>query len=71
MSYIIPICEATLDLIEVLNDGVRPQPELDEEPETFYIYKGKDEHADIITRDQLEAMPQRWIPVIKIMYVNE
>jgi len=51
---IIPITPATLDIIEVLNGGVRPELESEE---TFFMYKG-----------QNEPMSEEWFTVVKIMY---
>lgn len=57
--YIIPITPDTLELIEVLNNGVRPELE---DQETHYVFKGKDEYAEILTRAEVDAMPEgyRW-----------
>jgi hypothetical protein len=62
---IIPITPATLDIIEVLNGGVRP--ELEDE-ETFFIYH-KDAPAEIVHQDAIEKLPEYWA-VIKILYRN-
>jgi hypothetical protein len=40
----------TLDLIEALNNGVRP--EIEEIP-AYFLYKGKDEIPEILTEKQL------------------
>lgn len=62
---IIPISDATLDIIEVLNGGVRPELQ---EVDTFYIWNGPDEHADIITRDELETQYQEFMALVKIAW---
>lgn len=62
---IIPITPATLDIIEVLNGGVRPELESEE---TFFVYKGKDVPSEIITLGENEPMAEEWFAVVKIMY---
>lgn len=70
MIHIIPIVPATLDIIEVLNNGVRPQVE---DEETFYVYKGKDEITKIITLAELQSSPEydEWMTIVKIAYKSE
>ena len=63
--HIIPIVPATLDIIEVLNNGVRPPVE---GGETFFIYNGKDKPADIVTFDELGECAPEWMTQVKIMY---
>jgi hypothetical protein len=46
MYYVIPITEATVDLIADLNGGVRPELETEE---TFFVYEGENEPPTIIT----------------------
>lgn len=53
MLVIIPVNAITLDFIEELNDGVRPDLE---EKDTFFIYRGKDEHAEILSGSDTENM---------------
>ena len=53
MLYIIPIADETLDLIQVLNSGVRPTIE---DHATCYVYNGENEPAEIITEDQAREM---------------
>lgn len=62
---IIPITPATLDIIEVLNGGVRPELESEE---TFFIYKGQNEPPTIITLGENEPMAEEWFTIVKIMY---
>lgn len=62
---IIPITPATLDIIEVLNGGVRP---VLEDEETFFIFNGKDDPADILTEDGLGEIAPEWMLEIKILY---
>jgi hypothetical protein len=62
---IIPVTPATLDIIEVLNGGVRP---VIEDEETFFIFNGKDEHADIVTSDALGEIAPEWMAKIVILY---
>ena len=63
---VIPIVPATLDIIEELNGGVRPELE---DQETFFVYKGKNEHAEIIHRDGFEKLPDYWT-IVKVLYRN-
>ena len=64
--HIIPIAPATLDILEVLNNGVRP---VLEHEETFFVYKGKDEPPAIIDRQTLElSFEDEWMTVVKICY---
>jgi len=63
---IIPIHPATLDIIEVLNDGVRPS--LDTVEDTFFVYKGPDEHAEIVTTADLQKYPEEEWTVIKVLH---
>jgi hypothetical protein len=63
--HIIPIVPATLDIIEVLNDGVRPEVE---QEETFFVYNGKDEPSEIVTFDKLDETAPEWMTQVKIMY---
>lgn len=65
---IIPIREETLDILEVLNGGVRPG--IEDEP-TFYIYRGENEHAEIIKHDELSDDPNQVWTVIKLMHRND
>lgn len=62
--YIIPITPETLDLITVLNDGARP---VLEEGKTFYIFQGRNEHAEIVTHREasriLDASPGKPITI--------
>jgi hypothetical protein len=52
MIYVIPITRSTLDLIEVLNSGVRPSPA---KGLTYYVYHGPDEHAEILNAREMGA----------------
>jgi len=49
MNYIIPITNATLDLVEELNNGIRPAREYED---TVFDYAGKDSTADIIFAEE-------------------
>jgi hypothetical protein len=62
---IIPITPATLDIIEVLNGGVRPAIEAEE---TVFIFNGKNEPADIMTFDELGEIAPEWMAKITILY---
>lgn len=53
MIYIIPIADETLDLIQMLNSGTRP---VFEDEATCFVYRGENEHAEIITEDQAREM---------------
>lgn len=53
-TYCIPVMPETLDLLEVLNSGVRPNMEEDG-TQSFYVYSGKDAHSKIINADQHAA----------------
>jgi hypothetical protein len=64
---IIPILPATLDIIEVLNGGVRPELESEE---TYFVYKGQEEPPSIITQAELEAIGDVWYTVVKILFLN-
>lgn len=70
MLNIIPIVPATIDLITKLNDGARPELE---DKETFYVYRGEDEHAKIIDRAQLEKVGEYpdWMTIVRIYYVGD
>jgi len=63
--HIIPIAPATLDIIEVLNGGVRPDVVGEDK---FFIYNGKDEPADIVDFDELGECAPEWMTIVKIMY---
>lgn len=62
---IIPVTPATLDIIEVINGGVRPAIEAEE---TFFIFNGKDKPADIVTADGLDEIAPEWMAKITILY---
>lgn len=47
MQIIVPITPATQDLVAAMNDGVRP--EIDPTEDTYFVWNGPDEHADIIS----------------------
>ena len=47
---LIPITEQTLDLIESLNSGVRP--EVESGIQTYFVYNGEDKHSEIIDMDE-------------------
>jgi hypothetical protein len=64
-THIIPIGPATLDIIEVLNDGVRPEVESEE---TFFVYNGKGKPADIVTFDELGECSPEWMTAVKILF---
>lgn len=49
-TYIMPVVEATLDLVTTLNGGVTPAVE---EPPAFYVYKGPDVPAVIVPDTEL------------------
>ena len=70
MMNIIPITPATIDLITKLNNGVRPALE---DEETFYVYRGEDEHAEIISREEHErnGVYPDWMTIIKILYIGD
>jgi hypothetical protein len=63
--YAIAITEATLDLIEELNNGVRPkiQKEL-----TFFVWK-KDEPAEIVTKKDLKGISDQWTMAAHLMHL--
>lgn len=63
---VIPITPATLDIIEVLNDGVRPALET---KETFFVYRGADAHSNIITISELNELPE-YMTLVKIFYIG-
>lgn len=46
---IIPILPQTMDIIQILNGGVRP---LISDMQNYYVYRGEDEHAEIIDQDE-------------------
>jgi len=48
--HIIPIIPGLLDIIEVLNNGVRPKIEYGE---TYFVWYGKDKPSEIITNVEL------------------
>ena len=55
MRYAFPIQRVTLDVIQHLNGGVRPEPSLldDGEPATFFIFDPSDEgYNKIVTADE-------------------
>lgn len=67
-TTIIPITPQTLDVITVLNGGACPELE---DHDTFFVYKGEDEPADIITADEFESGAEEWWAIVKIMYRND
>lgn len=50
MTYIIPIAEETLALIQILNSGT---PVLIQTEATCFVYHGENEHAEIMTEVSL------------------
>lgn len=65
MMYIIPVTPATLDIIEALNNGVRPALEGED---TVFIFNGKNEPADIVNADTLGEIAPEWMTKITILY---
>jgi hypothetical protein len=67
---IIPVIDATLDIIEKLNDGVRPIVEV---PETYFVYRGENDHSEIISSAEFETKPEYQVhmAVIKICYIGD
>lgn len=66
--FAIPITPETLDLLEALNDGVRPELENEE---TFFIFRGMDAPNSISTSEQVSrsiAELGKW-KTIKILYL--
>ncbi len=65
---IIPIFPSTLDLIEKLNNGVRP--ELEDDKQTFYVYRGEDTPASIISEEELDSdeYPE-FMTAVKVLYI--
>lgn len=63
---IIPIAPVTLELIEELNNGVRP---IVTQKESFFIWNGKDGIPEIIYREALEARDE-WCTIVKILAKN-
>lgn len=64
---IIPICPQTLDIIEVLNDGVRPEIQ---EEDTFYIWsKTPGVKAGIMTKDEIADF-RDWWSVIRLLHFD-
>jgi hypothetical protein len=49
--HIMPICPATIEMVEVLNNGVRPEIELDRSGNpTYFVFRPEtDLHNEIIT----------------------
>jgi hypothetical protein len=64
MFYIIPIMEETLDMIEPLNNGVRPVVEAEA---TAFIYNGRNGVPEIVPLESLEDVHQHW-DAISILY---
>lgn len=60
MKTVIQIQEETLDILEVLNSGVRPGIE---EDQTFYVFEGMDKHAQIVDREWFEENCPNWVYV--------
>lgn len=53
---LIPIIDETLEMLEELNNGVRPEKQ---DEETWFVYKGKNEVPEIITlAEMLERAPR-------------
>lgn len=67
MFVLIPIVPATVDLIEQLNDGVRPEIE---DGETFYVWRGDDKESKIVTRNEVLTSDEypEWMAVTQIFY---
>jgi len=70
MMNIIPITPATLDLIQKLNDGVRPN--LEDDSNAYYVYRGESEPASIISQEELDSdeYPE-YMAVISITYIGD
>jgi hypothetical protein len=64
---LLPINECTLDMIAALNGGVRPT--LEDNQENWFVFKGMDEFADIITQEEAEKI-SAWWTAIKICYLD-
>lgn len=58
MYALIPICPETLEMIETLNGGVRPL--FSEDSESWFLYKGENEPAEIIGPDDDRTSPVWW-----------
>lgn len=69
MMNIIPVAPSTLDLIQTLNDGVRPT--LEDEP-TFFVFRGQDGPSSIITKEELDGdeYPE-YFAMIEIAYIGD
>lgn len=65
---IIPITNDTLDMIEILNHGVRPELE---GFSTYFVFKGKDEPGDIINRTKVEIIIPNMFELTKIFHVSD
>ena len=63
--YVIPVVPATLDLISVLNYGVRPT--MMEEP-MFFIYSTDGRPAEIITKTKFYNMSADDVPITIYYY---
>lgn len=66
--YIIPIDSITLDLIQALNGGVRPELEAEA---TFFVYKGETEPPEIVTRDYIKGKENQSGKEIKIFHLEK
>lgn len=67
--YVIPITPETLDLIEVLNSGVRPDEDHIKEEPHFFMWNGSNEHAEIVHHDKVPAVAQAgYWTLFKIYY---
>jgi hypothetical protein len=69
MMNIIPVIPATLDIIEKLNEGIRP--ELPEE-EIFYVYNGVGKPAKFISAKELKTSSEypEYMAIVKILYIG-
>jgi hypothetical protein len=66
--HIIPVSPATIDIIEILNNGERPNF-IEGEPK-FFIFRGKDAPREIVDEDGLEDIPDE-MTVAKILYADQ
>lgn len=69
MMNIIPITPATIDLIQKLNDGVRPN--LEDDSNAYFVYRGDSEPSSIISQEELDSdeYPE-YMTIVNISYIG-
>lgn len=66
--YMIPVTPVTLDLIQALNDGVRPEFQ---EYATFLLWGDPDKKPQIVSRDEAALESRELMVIVQIGYYQQ